>query len=236
MFRIFLLLTILLLHPAMLHAQTVTATFRNAVNSSPVSAGTLSLYNLSNQQTVFENQASGYQTMIYVDTDYRARTDQDRLTISSELFKHQLWDDQVDEYLLTNDFSVSLGTTEITKTADFTNARKTTLFNNFEEFTDEGEVRFRDPWYVDDQGQQPGGFPTFTSPLVPTGAYGESQPAVLLGKTVQASFPYYSLKFHSFLQSDYETPKDAPLTDDDWVLIGAHARDAGDVALALELF
>jgi hypothetical protein len=55
---------------------------------------------------------------------------------------------------------------------------------------------------------------------------------VLLGKQIRPGDPFYSLKFHSFLQGDYKTPKAAPLTGDDWVLVGAFARDAGDVELA----
>jgi hypothetical protein len=228
MSRILLLLTIVLLHPAMVQAQTVKGTFRNAVDATAVAAGTLSLYNMTTKVPVFGNEISGHEHFIFNNTDYRVSTDEDRLFYGNEWRKHHLWDDQLQEYRLSNEFSVPQGNPEVVKTAVFTDARKTTLFNNFEEFTDEGEVRFRDPWYyVNAEHEQPDALLPFPSPYVPTGAYDKSEPAVLLGKQVQPSKPFYSLKFHSFLQSNYKTPKAAPLTGDDWVFIGAHARDAG---------
>jgi hypothetical protein len=234
MFRLLSLSGILLFSVATLHAQSVTGTFRNAVNANPVAAGTLSLYNIATQQWVFQNEDSPHQTMIFHDTEYRVKTDPERLSLN-ELFKHHLWDYDIRKHLLSDDFSVSQGEDEVIKTAVFTEANKTTLFHNFEEFTDEGSVRFRDPWYVNANQEQTGDFESFASPHVPTGAYGEDDPAVLLGKQVREGDPFYSLKYHSFLQSDYETPAGAPLTNDNWVFIGAYAREAGDVDMSIGL-
>jgi hypothetical protein len=109
MFRILYLMAVLLLNLVIMQAQSVTGTFQNAVNASPDTAGTLSLYNMNAQQWVFQQQTSGYQTMIFNDIDYRIHTDQDRLSLSNDLFKHHLWDHEVDEYALANEFSVSQG-------------------------------------------------------------------------------------------------------------------------------
>jgi hypothetical protein len=228
----FILLT-LLLQAAAAQAQNVNVTIQNSANGTPVSTGLVSLYDLTSATLLLDRVGSGTSILLDPSHQYRASTDQERFEHAAAWLKHHAWDGDPQKYLLKHQFDIPPGQQQIFKTADFTNARKTTLFNNFEEFTDEGEVRFRDPWYyVNAEHEQPDALLPFTSPYIPTGAYDKSEPAVLLGKTVQATFPFYSLKFHSFLQSNYETPTSSALTGDDWVFVGAFARNAGDVELA----
>ncbi|MBR9978732.1 MAG: T9SS type A sorting domain-containing protein [Bacteroidetes bacterium] len=212
----------------------MSATFENAANGTPVTLGTLSLYDLSDSQWLFQNELSGVTVPLEPTHLFRVTTDADRFEQSGVLVKHHEWDGNPQQYLLEHLFDIPSGQQQIQKTADFTEARKTTLFNNFEEFTDEGFMRFRDPWYVNANQEQPGDVESFASPHIPTGAYGEQDAAVFLKKEIVQNKPFYSLKFHSFLQGDYETPAGAPLTGDDWVFIGAYAREAGDVQLAPE--
>ncbi|MCZ7556773.1 MAG: T9SS type A sorting domain-containing protein [Bacteroidia bacterium] len=121
------------------------------------------------------------------------------------------------------------------KRAHFKSPASVQIFNNFEEFADDGTVRFRDPWFVDGNGDQTGEPNDFPSPYIPTGNANYPDPsdaAVFLDQPVTSGRPFYSAEFPTFLSWDRGSTVTPPLAQGDWSLVRVYARDADDAVVS----
>ncbi|MCZ7556820.1 MAG: hypothetical protein M5R41_10515 [Bacteroidia bacterium] len=165
--------------------------------------------------------------------NYKVLLLDDRIT-PDILYKHHNWDGQVAEHRLLHLFNTGNPQNPIEKVANFFSPASVQIFNNFEEFADDGTVRFRDPWFVDGNGDQTGEPNDFPSPYIPTGNANYPDPsdaAVFLDQPVTSGRPFYSAEFPTFLSWDRGSTVTPPLAQGDWSLVRVYARDADDAVL-----
>jgi hypothetical protein len=166
-------------------------------------------------------------------TNYEVQLHSDRIH-PDILYKHHNWDGNIGEYKLKHLFNTGNPPNPLPKRAHFKSPASVQIFNNFEEFADDGTVRFRDPWFVDGNGDQTGDPNDFPSPYVPTGNANypdTSDAAVFLKQPITSGHPFYSAEFPTFLSWDRGSTVTPPLAQGDWSLVRVYARDADDAVV-----
>ena len=208
----------------------VTADGNDEYNGEPIHVPDMRL--TGSGTGTFEYTAPPISTTLDANTSYTADVAEevsgvttDRITLD-KLYKHHVWDNDLDEHLLYHDFTAPYSQDPIEKRAEFKSVLSVELYNNFEEVNDAGTLKFRDPWYVDANDNQPDQLTLFNSPHTPTGNYDEDDPAVFKNQRIIAGDPYYSLQFRPLLDADYQTAETEPLDRGDWSLIGVYPRSS----------
>jgi hypothetical protein len=124
-------------------------------------------------------------------SNHNVRTNNERFTSSNN--KHHDWNGTPSEYKLPHDFQAQQGQNQ---NALFQYMNAVTVRNYAESSIEVGGIiNFHDPWYVDQNGNQPNNILPFSSPYYPKGKYGESNGGVfLLQGYPNWTPPYYTVR------------------------------------------
>jgi len=109
--------------------------------------------------------------------------------------KHHDWNDVDQEYKLTLDnFTCNSGTPP--QFADFEEIKTATIKNYLisANGSDDGQIKFHDPWFLESDGSQPDSLIEFPSPYQPTGARNETSGGVFLNQSFTGNNPHYSVR------------------------------------------
>ncbi len=135
------------------------------------------------------------QLFVLQEVSYSARTDQERfLDYESLNIKHHDWDNTSEHYII-EDFVATKNTTD--RIANFVRVEAVTVKNHLMSANSfAGKIDFHDPWYVDQNDNQPDTFQeNLNSPYYPKGKYGESIGGVFLSQGFDdPTKPFYSVK------------------------------------------
>jgi hypothetical protein len=109
--------------------------------------------------------------------------------VSTNDVQHHDWDRISSKYLLTDNFNVSAWT--VTKEAQFKKMDASTLNTKLLSGGSGGKIWFKDPWFIEGDGSQPGIFHQYSAPYLPANGYG-----LFLNQNVyfNPQFPIYSVK------------------------------------------
>lgn len=126
-------------------------------------------------------------------SNHKVNTNNERFTITN--YKHHDWNTDLTRYKLQHDFQSQQSQNQ---NARFQNMNTVTIRNYIDNsFENGGSIFIHDPWYVDQSGNQPDSFLSFSSPYYPKGKYGESSGGVFLNQIYNPNnpqFPYYSIR------------------------------------------
>jgi len=113
--------------------------------------------------------------------------------------KHKLWDNDVQQYKMKEQFLVESSISYKERFAKFATYNPVIISAQLiDDGNPGGVIEFKDPWYVADAtGSQPNQFIKHNSPHSPTGAYNQSTGGVFLNQTPDPhnpNAPYYSVR------------------------------------------
>ncbi|APF20747.1 hypothetical protein Calab_1128 [Caldithrix abyssi DSM 13497] len=139
---------------------------------------------------------SGSNKNVYEGVGYTVNTQNERFlnwTVNDD-YKHHDWNEVSQEYLLQHYFKALAGNNQ---DANFLQMHPVTIKNVliYADDATDGQIDFHDPWYVDQNGNQPDDFITWSSPHYPKGKFGETTGGVFLEQGwPDWQPPYYSVK------------------------------------------
>lgn len=157
-------------------------------NESPTAnlGGTLSVLN-----TNLSSIPSGETREMEVAIPFQVKTNHERFVTSQGTFKHQKWNDLLSKTQIET--SLSFNVTAKRAKAGFEKIEPVTILSEIDGFANLGQVEFRDPWYVDQQGNQLNSFRNLPAGTAPAGAPGQA-PGVFLNMSFTfANAPFYSI-------------------------------------------
>ena len=108
-------------------------------------------------------------------------------------YKHHNWNDVDLEYKLFHSFKALTGNDQ---DANFKEMNPVTIRTDLISAggSSDGTIDFKDPWYVDEHGNQPDSFLTFSAPYKPTGSALDTTGGVFLNQPYTGNNPHYSVR------------------------------------------
>ncbi len=130
-----------------------------------------------------------------------ARTELERTNYINKIVKHHDWNNNLEKWKIEDNlFFISHDFEE--HNANFQELKPVTISNCLisAQSSQKGVIDFHDPWYVDENGNQPDNFRTVSSPYKPTGSALDTTGGVFLnqsGPNQNWQLPYYSVRAQS---------------------------------------
>jgi len=144
---------------------------------------------------------SGETFPLEIGETYTETTDYERFVnwnSSGYTYKHNNWNNDIDKKFLSNIFLAKASETTHKAFFKSLNYSKITVMLEGQLISGKGNGEFQDPWFVLNDGSQPGNYwEQFSSFYEPNGKYGAAEKGVFLGQAPDpndSTKPYYSVK------------------------------------------